>query len=221
MPRKLHGGLDLRPDDALGQAELRDAVDQHAAGHVQRLEDRHLVAQLGQVDRAGQPRGAGADHGDLPAGSRGRRRGLEVLAQRVVAHVALQPADGDRLALLADDAYRLALRFLRADAAADGRQVVLDLHRLDRGEQIALAQRLDELRDLHADRAARRHRPAWRTAGSARPRPGRLPTCSPGPLPRSSQRAPPAPAPASRAAGFAYVLCSKAETCLFAPKVYC
>ena len=78
-----------------------------------------------------------------------------MLAQRVVAHVALQTTDGDRLALLADDAHRLTLRFLWADAAADRRQVVLHLHRLDRGGHVALAQRLDKLRNLDADRAAR------------------------------------------------------------------
>ena len=147
-------GLDFGPDDALGQTELGDAVDQHAARHMQRLEDRHLMPQLGQVDRAGQARRAGADDGHLLAGGRCRRFRLELLAQGVVAHVAFQPADGDRLTLFAHDAGRFTLRLLRADAAADRRKVVLDLHRLDCAGHVALAQRLDELRNLHTHRAA-------------------------------------------------------------------
>ena len=61
------------------------------------------------------------DNRDLAAGIRCRRHGLEMLAQGVIPHVALQAADGNRLTLLTDDTHRLALRFLRADAAADGR----------------------------------------------------------------------------------------------------
>ena len=53
------------------------------------------------------------------------------LEWRVIADKALEPADGDRLHLLDEDALRLALRLLRADAAADrGEEVRL----LDRGE---------------------------------------------------------------------------------------
>ena len=41
-------------DDGLGQTELGDAVDQHAAGGVQGLKDGDLIALLGQVAGAGQ-----------------------------------------------------------------------------------------------------------------------------------------------------------------------
>ena len=43
--------VDLEVDDLLGQAELGDAVDEHPAGAVQRLEDRAAVAQRGPVRR--------------------------------------------------------------------------------------------------------------------------------------------------------------------------
>ena len=67
--------IDLGLDDVLGQPELRDAVDQHAAGGVERLEDRHVVAELGQLARGGQAGRAGPDDRDGPAGRLRRRRG--------------------------------------------------------------------------------------------------------------------------------------------------
>ena len=60
-------------DDLLGQAELGDAVDQHAARLVQRLEDGHLVAARARSAAQARPAGPGADDGDpVP----GRRRQL-------------------------------------------------------------------------------------------------------------------------------------------------
>ena len=59
--------LDLVGDDGLGQTELGDAVDQHAAGGVQGLEDGDVIALLGQVAGAGEAGGAGAHHGHLDA----------------------------------------------------------------------------------------------------------------------------------------------------------
>ena len=43
--------VDLRPHDLLRQAELRDAVDEHAAGLVEGLVDPDLVAAPGQLAR--------------------------------------------------------------------------------------------------------------------------------------------------------------------------
>ena len=54
-------------NDRLGQTEFRDAIDQHAAGGVQRFEDGDGVALLGQLAGARQAGGAGADDGDLDA----------------------------------------------------------------------------------------------------------------------------------------------------------
>ena len=39
-----HQAVDLRLDDVLREAELGDPVDEHAAGGVERLEDRDVVA---------------------------------------------------------------------------------------------------------------------------------------------------------------------------------
>ena len=69
-------------DDLLGQAELRDAVHQHAARLVQRLEDGHLVAVARQVAGGRQPRRAGADDRDPLAGRRGDRGMLDAALPR-------------------------------------------------------------------------------------------------------------------------------------------
>ncbi len=118
----LHG-LDLAGHDPLlGQAELGDAVYEHAAHLVQRLEDLHLVAHLRQVARAGQAARAAAHDGDLAAvARRNGSRGTAVL-QLPVAHEALQLADGHRLALDAQHARTFALALLGTYAAADARQ---------------------------------------------------------------------------------------------------
>jgi hypothetical protein len=119
--------VDLGLDDVLGQAELGDAVDEHAAGCVERLEDRDVVAALGQLTGGGQAGRPGADDGDRLAGGRCARRGASRGAPRPVGDEALEVADGDRLALLAAQAEALALRLLRADAPGDaGQRVVVE-----------------------------------------------------------------------------------------------
>ncbi len=146
--------IDLGVDDALGQPELGDAIDQHAAGGVERFKDGDTVPEARQVAGAGQPRGAAADDGHLlSAGRRQLRRGRGV-GQVPVGHVALQPPDGHRLALLAQHAQRLALGLLGADAAADGGQVVVGLEGAGRARHVALLQALDKGRDVDAHRTA-------------------------------------------------------------------
>ena len=151
--------VDLALDDRLRQAELRDAVDEHAAGLVQRLEDRHAVAHLGEVGRDGEAGRAGADHRHLVAR---RRRGRRVVGElregRVVGHEALEPADRHRIVLDAQRALHLALLFLRADAAADRRQHVALQQGVERAFEIALGHLLDELPDVDLDRAPRHAR---------------------------------------------------------------
>jgi len=63
---------------SLGQAELRDAVAQHAADLIVALKDRDVVAVACQDDRNGQARRTGADDGGLFAV--GRRGALGHLA---------------------------------------------------------------------------------------------------------------------------------------------
>jgi hypothetical protein len=57
-------------DDRLGQAELGNAVDEHAAEFVQRFEDAHAMALLDQVAGGGEAGGAAADDGYALAGRR-------------------------------------------------------------------------------------------------------------------------------------------------------
>ena len=53
--------VDFGVDHRVGQAEIGNAVFQHAAGLVERLEDGHLAAGLGHVGGAGHAGGTGAD----------------------------------------------------------------------------------------------------------------------------------------------------------------
>ena len=127
--------------DLLGQAELRDAIHQHAARLVQRLVNGHVVAELGQFARGRQAARAGADHRHFPAAGRrdGERLRLRVLAGPI-RHVALQVADGHRHALVAADALDFALGFLRAHPPGDRRQGVVAEQALRRFRQFALRQ---------------------------------------------------------------------------------
>ena len=99
--------LDLAVDDLARQPERGNAVLEHAADDVQRLEERHLAAVPQHVGRHRQARRAGADHGHLA------ERALEagrcgVAPLPVVADESLQPADRHRLQLV--DPRRIAPR---------------------------------------------------------------------------------------------------------------
>ena len=111
-----------RHDPLLREAEFGNAVNQHAAHLVQRLENLHFVAHAGQVAGAGQPGRAAADDGDLAAVAHGGRLHGGAVFEFPVADEAFELAHGDRFALDAQDARAFALALLRADAAADRRQ---------------------------------------------------------------------------------------------------
>jgi len=100
-------------DDCLGQAELGDAIDQHAAGLVQGLEYDHIVSEANKVRGACQSRGPRADDCHLPAGGLcgGLDHGL-LLRAFEVPDEAFQVADGDGLAGLPQYAEGLALGLL-------------------------------------------------------------------------------------------------------------
>src|SRR6266511_807910 len=146
--------LHLAVDDLAREAEGRDAVLEHAAHHVERLVDRHVGAELHEVGGGGEAGGAGAADRDLAELLR-EARGRGGLRLRVVADEALEAADADRLDLLADHALRLALRLLRADAAADRGEGVRLLDDLERAVEVADRDVLDERRDVDRHRAAR------------------------------------------------------------------
>ena len=146
--------VDLLFDDGFGQAEFGDAVHEHAAREVQRLEDGHVVPALGEVARAGEPRRAAADDGDfVPV--RLRLQG-QVAAVGVVpvGNEPLQAADGDRLALDAAHALAFALRFLRAHPAAHGGQGAGLLNDLVRLFKFARGDFGDKIGDMYFDGAA-------------------------------------------------------------------
>ena len=146
--------LDLVLDDVLGQTELRDAVHQNAAGHMQGLVNGDLVAQLGQVAGDGQAGGTSADDSHLVAvGGGGNRLGMYVVAVPV-RNKALQTADADGFALDAADALALALMLLRADTAADGGQRTGLGNHVIGGLKIALGDVLDEAGNIDLNRAA-------------------------------------------------------------------
>ena len=149
-----HELVDLLLHDGLRQTELGDAVSQHAAGLVEVLIDGHVVAELGQVARAGEAGRAGADDGDAVA-VRGDLLGHLVGVLAVpVGDEALQTADADGLALDAAHALALALLLLRADAAADGGQGAVLEDLVVSALEVLLTDAGDELRDLDIDRAA-------------------------------------------------------------------
>ena len=80
--RPPRGGRPPACDDLLGQAELGDAVDEHAARLVEGLEDGDVVAALGQLAGGGQAGRAGADDGTfLPLGGASRGRGAAVVCR--------------------------------------------------------------------------------------------------------------------------------------------
>ena len=127
-------------DQLVGQAELGNAVAQHAAEFVERLEHRDREAlgrqQIG-VDEAGR---AGADHRD---------RRLLGLRPRVDAAPSSRSADGSgstsfsrcgrnhsswpiSIGRSVMRAHALALQFLRADAAGDVGQRIAALDQFER-----------------------------------------------------------------------------------------
>jgi len=147
--------LDLHLQDLLREAELRDAVDKHAAHLVQGFEDGDIVAHLRQLGGGGQARRTGADDGHALAGGLGEGGLLHQTTLALpVGDEALEATDGHRVPLLGQHALDLALVFLRADAAADGGQDVglLDLPR--RLGELALPHETDEAGDIHGDGAA-------------------------------------------------------------------
>ena len=145
---------DLVGHDGLGQTELGDAVNQHAAGSVQRFKNGDLIALLGKVAGAGQTGRAGTHHGHLDAVGDGLLgHGVDVLPVPV-GNEPLQTADGDAFALDAPDALALALALLRADTAGQGGQGVGGCNDLVSGLEIALMHLGDELGDADVDGAA-------------------------------------------------------------------
>ena len=145
--------VDLALDDLLGQAELGDAVGQHAAASEEGLEHGDVEALTGELAGAGDAGGAGAHDGDLlTVLGLAHRSAADLIGH--VAHHALELTDGHGLALAAEDALALTLVLLRAHAATDGGQQVVALDGLERPGPVLVADLGDEAGDVHADGAA-------------------------------------------------------------------
>ncbi len=92
--------LDAAIDMALLELEVGNAVAQQAAGALVLLVEMHLMAGARELLRAGEPGGAGADHGDALAGLHRRRLGLDpALLPGAVDDRAFDRLDGDRRVL--------------------------------------------------------------------------------------------------------------------------
>ena len=148
--------VDLGLDNVLADAEARDAVDEHAAGHGFLLEHDRAVALNGQEVGAGHTGRAAADDGDLLvkflvcAGVHGRH--VAVLGLHVLLGDELfDLVDGQRLVDGAAGAGILAV--LSADATADSRERVILLDELERVGIAAVARHLDVALDGDVCRA--------------------------------------------------------------------
>ena len=153
----------------LAELEVRDAVEQDAAGLRPGVVHRAGVAALRQLLGDGHAGRARADDGDLQAARRRQhgQRHAEVLAL-VVGDERLELADRDRRLLVAvgpdgerDDALALAQALLRAEAAAQLGQVARLAELLGGAVDVADLEQLERAGDVVVDRAgllARRRR---------------------------------------------------------------
>lgn len=147
--------LDLGSNDLLGETELRDTVNENAAGLVEGLKNGDIVAELAQIACTGKAGRTRADNGDLVTvgfGSYGCD--LLGLVHVVVCDKALKAAYADALTLDAADALGLALLLLRANTAADGGQGVGGGDYLISCIEVALCDLCDELGNTNGNGAA-------------------------------------------------------------------
>ncbi len=147
--------LDAALHDILLELEVRDAVDEQAAGAVVAVEYRDLVALQTKLLRAGEPCGPCADHGHMLRTFAPRFQRLHpAFVPGGVAQELLDRADGDgAVARLLDDAIALAEAILRTDAAADLGHVVGGLRKLVSLFQPALGGELQPVGDVVLERA--------------------------------------------------------------------
>jgi len=158
VPHELHAErlevLDVLIDDLLRQTVLRYPVAEDATERVQRLEDRHRVAELREVAGRREAGRAGADDRDLLVTPDLARGGFAPAAVRAlpVGDETLKPADADRILMGGKHATRLALVLDRADAAADRGQQVTATDRGGGAREIPERDVAHEVADRHVDR---------------------------------------------------------------------
>lgn len=151
----LHQPPDFVLDDLLGQAELGNAVHEDSSRQMQGLKNNDIMAPPGQVSRHRNPgRSRTHDSHPLPAGRRLDRVGNSTLLPRIIGRKTFESADGHWLAFLAENAFRLALAFLRAYSSANGWQSVLLLQLDQRIDIPVFGDEPNEGGDVYIDRAA-------------------------------------------------------------------
>src|SRR5210317_175705 len=147
--------VDLLGHDSFGQTELRDAVDQHAAGLVKGLIDGNVMAFDDAITGHGETRGSGADDGNFFAGRfRLRRQFPGAVFPLPVRTIAFQVADGHRFALFTKYTQALTLYFLGTDPAADCWQSIFAPQVADRRSDISFGDQVDKTGNIDTDRTA-------------------------------------------------------------------
>ena len=141
--------------DLFWQTELRDAVNQYAAGLVQRFVNGDFIALVYQIARAGKSRRTCADDCNLVTVAFHRFDFfITEVCRMPVRDEAFQSADRNRFALLAMHAFALALIFLRADTSADCRQGAVLGNDFVSRFKISLCHLRNEQRNFNIDRTS-------------------------------------------------------------------
>ena len=138
--------------NALGQAELRDAVAQHAADLLAAFKNGHIVTAAGQQYADGDARRAAADDGHALALFRLHLR-LQMV-QIGVRDIVFDAGKMHRRAFAAQHAVTFTLLLVVAHQRADDAQRVVLVQHFAGFFLVAGAEQLDRFRDIGADGAA-------------------------------------------------------------------
>ena len=193
--------LDVLVDDLLRQPVLGDAVAEDAAERVQRLEDRHRVAELREVAGRGEAGRARADDADLLVAPRLRARAASPLCPFARSQSATKrssrpmPTGSCRGTSTQRASHWCSTGQTRPQIAGSRLR-----RRIVRGSAREVAHRdvADEVADRDVDRAALLAHGVLAVAGSGAPRRWRARRCSPRRPRPSSGGAPPGLGMASR-----------------------
>ena len=134
--------------NTLGQTELRNTIDQHAARQMKRLIDRYRVSLFRQISGTCQACRTCSDHRDLMAIRLWSDRRFRRIGIMPVCYKTLQTADSNRIALDTAHALALALALLRAYTTAYRRKRAGLRDYLIGSLKIFLFDLTDKVRDL-------------------------------------------------------------------------
>ena len=109
-------------DNRLGQTEFRNAVYQHAARLMERLKNRHIIAQPCQIPGTGKSCRTGSDDRHLMTVLWCIAVGTNAIRPRPIRYEPLKLSNGYRFPLDPADANALTLALLRTNTTADRRK---------------------------------------------------------------------------------------------------